>query len=249
MKRIPCLVLPLLLAAGCGDSGAAKPDAPPSDAPPEASKLDATIPDAPAKLDAYVGTDLPLPRNDGPAPTDGDAESVDAVEVVDHHDQFSDAPERAIDTGEGIDVPPVAVDGPGAALDVGKTDAWLVTSPDGRVFTVVDACQLGPLGSSSSCPTIYAEGLAKVQSPLDASPFPPYSHTGAGRCSEGSYVYAPYLDTSALGCYYDASTQQLVGVVTYSDTTYPCGKDDTVSFAFVNGTKPPCTDITWEAYR
>ena len=220
MNRISCLALPVLLVAACGDFAGSKPDAPAADAAPVVKKQDGAVHDAPAKLDAYVGIDLP------------------------------DAPESVIDTAPRIDVPAVAVDGPGNGLDTGKTDAWLVTSPDGRVFTVVDACLVGPLPSNSSwCPTTYAEGLAKVQSSFDASPSPSYSHTGAGRCSEGTYVYAPTMDTSALGCYYDAGTQQLVSVVTYSDTMYPCGQGDTISFAFVSGARLLCTDIAWEAYR
>jgi hypothetical protein len=57
------------------------------------------------------------------------------------------------------------------------------------------------------------------------------------------------MDTSALGCYYDAGTQVLIGVVTYSDTLQPCSQGDTLSFAFYRGQNPPCTDIVWEARK
>ena len=194
---------------------------------PDAPLADAgrdVSPDGPAR----DGFDTPPAPHDAPV-IDGPPAIVDGTVRGDHQDP---------------DVPPVQpVDGPQA--DTGIVDARTVTFPDGRVMTVVETCQLGSTPSDPACPATYAEGLAKAKT-ADASIL---TMTAAGRCSEGSYVYSPYLSTSSRMCYYDASTQQLIGTVNASDVLMPCRATDTVSRIFVDGTLPPCTRISWEVYN
>jgi hypothetical protein len=255
MKKILCLALPALLAA-CGSSGGSGVDARLADAQPDTTKQDGTVPEGPGHSDTYVAPDLPLPATDGPV------DKVDVFPGVDHPDQVPDGGDIGIDLRPRIDLPVVTSDGsvdagpydlahgidsPDNGVDGGAIDAWLVTSPDGRVFTVVNECiTSSTVPQVGSCPTTYAAGLAKAQSSDGGVPF---QLTGAGRCSEGSYVYQPYLETPTRLCYYDASTQQLIGTVSSDGTLQPCLQSDTVSATWVQGTKPPCTQITWEVYK
>jgi hypothetical protein len=120
-------------------------------------------------------------------------------------------------------------------------------SPDGRTWTVimVAACQFGTKPNTTVCPATYSEGLAKV---LGVDGGRSFTETKAGRCSEGSYVYFPYFDTSSIGCYYDATSQRLIASAQHEDTIIECGKDGTASFTLAYGAYPPCTKVTWEAY-
>jgi hypothetical protein len=72
------------------------------------------------------------------------------------------------------------------------------------------------------------------------------THTGAGRCAEGSYIYGPFLHLSGEVCYYDAATQLLVGYEYYSDYPIECGGRDILSNVQVQGDQPPCSKVTWE---
>ena len=142
------------------------------------------------------------------------------------------------------DVPgPQGADGPASPIDA---ETRTLYSPDGRTWTVimVAACQSGSQPDTIGCPVTYDEGLAKV---LGVDGGRALSETGAGRCLEGSYVYFPYLGTSSIGCYYDASTRRLVASALHSDTILECGQDGTASHTFASGQYPICSEVTWEA--
>jgi len=228
MTKSLCLALPVLLVAACGDAGDSRPEK--TDAAPDVGKADSAPPslDVPAKLDLYVAptpdapADLP-PSPDLPiTPTDGPAQTIDSPTV-------------------NWDVP--SVDGPASPTDATTRTLY---SPDGRTWTVimVDACQYGSQPDTTRCPATYDEGLAKVRAVDGGGSF---TETRAGRCSEGSYVYFPYFDTSSIACYYDASAKRLVASAQHNDTIIECGKDGTASFTMAYGPYPPCTKITWEA--
>jgi hypothetical protein len=257
MKKIFCLALPALMAAGCGDDTGTWPGAPRVDGGRDVSP-DVPATDAPGTPDAYVLPDAPSDRG----------VRLDAPPIDTHTPIGLDAPYDAppavdgpaIDgprvDGPGVDAPlsadhpePTVLDAPvvdGPRADTETVDARTVTWPDGRVLTVVKACQYGLVAGNSSCPPSYAEGLAKVLAAADGGS--PTSRTGAGRCAEGSYLYAPYIGSSTRSCYYDATTQLLIGDVSYYDIYVECSGTDTVSRALVYGTEPPCTTITWDAY-
>jgi hypothetical protein len=255
MKKILRLALPTLLAA-CGSSGGSGIDARHADAQPDTTQQDAVVPEGPGKSDSYVEPDIPPPPNDGPA------EVPDTLSIVDLPEPVTEVRDTGIDLQTPIDLPVVAsdgsvdagpydlalvIDGPDTGIDGETIDAWLVISPDGRVLTVVDECIASTtVPQVGSCPSTYAEALAKAQSSDGGVPF---QLTGAGRCSEGSFIYQPYLWTTTRLCYYDASSQQLIGSVSSDGTLQPCLQSDTVSRTLVNGTKPPCSQITWEVYR
>jgi len=248
MKKIVCLALPALIAVGCGSDAGSQLDAPLADAGRDVSP-DGPAPDVYVMPDTPVVPDLPpdAPVIDTRPPLTPDA-PADAPPAT-HDAPVIDGPPAIVDATvrgdhQDPDVPPVQpIDGPQA--DTGIVDARTVTFPDGRVMTVVEMCQLGSTPSDPACPVTYAEGLARAKT-ADASIL---TMTAAGRCSEGSYVYSPYLSTSSRMCYYDASTQQLIGTVNASDVLMPCRATDTVSRLFVDGTLPPCTRISWEVYN
>ena len=239
MREILYLALPALLAAACGDAAnteptklAAAPDAGKKDAPP-------ARPAVPDQLDLFiaptnpdVAIDIPLSPDLLAMPIDGPTVKLDAPAP-------HDGPAWTIEW----DIPPRPVDGPTGPVDV---TTKTLRSPDGRTWTVimVDACYGGAIGSDNTpCTSTYAEGRARATTPLDGSYAP---GTAAGRCAEGSYVYAPYRELETMYCYYDAATQDLVGYLTGHDTTSECGKDGTASNAWTYGQIPPCTSITWD---
>jgi hypothetical protein len=249
MNRIVCLTLPTLMVLGCGSDAGSPPDARVADAGRDVS-ADGPAPDAPGAPDVGVGRDLSVVPDapgeqdlplDGPMPDTWPPFLLDAA---------YDAPPANVDgpISDGsstIDMPP-GQPSDGAVEDSGTKDAMMLRWPDGRVLTAVEECQRSTVPDSARCPATYAEGLAKAQT-VDAS----FSvGTAAGRCSEGSYVYYPYYSTSSVFCYYDASTQQLIGTVLVSDVFEQCQMSgDTASRFFVYGTRPPCTNMKWEVYR
>jgi hypothetical protein len=257
MKKILRLALPVLLAA-CGSSGGSGADARRADTQPDTTKQDTAVPEGPGRSDSYVAPDISLP------PTDGPVDQVDVLPGVDHPDLAPDGGDVGIDSPPRIDLPietsdgaidtgpydlALGIDGPDIAIDTGTIDARTVLSPDGRVLTLVDECEPSPTVTMlgiGACPATYAEGLARA---LSSDGGVPFQMTGAGRCSEGSYVYQPYLYSPTRFCYYDASTQKLIGSVSSDGKLQPCLQSDTVSYNLVKGTKPPCTQITWEVYR
>jgi hypothetical protein len=218
MKKILCLALPALLAAACGSSADSTTDASPPDTVPELRKQDA----APAEdVEVVPQIDGPLLSPDAPPPID--APPVDAPPPIDG---------------------PLAVDGPTSPIDA-KT--MTLRSPDGRTWTVilVDACDAGPIAPGSECPATYAEARAKLASSMDAG-LPFNFGTAIGRCTEGSYVYAPFWGLETAFCYYDANTQGLVASRNTSDVTHECGTDGTASNSWSHGDVPPCASMTWE---
>jgi hypothetical protein len=242
MRKILCLALPALLAAACGDAAnteptklAAAPDAGEKDAPPAS-------PDVPDRLDLYiaptnpdVAIDLPLSPDLLAMPIDGPTVKLDAP-----------TPPDGLTWTIEWDVPPKPADGPTGPIDA---TTRTLRSPDGRTWTVimVGACYGGRIGSDNRpCTNTYAEGRARATTPPDGSYAP---GTAAGRCAEGSYVYAPYRELETMYCFYDATTQNLVGYMSGHDTTYECGTDGTASNVSAYGQIPPCTNITWEISR
>jgi hypothetical protein len=233
MNKICCLALPTLLAAACGGVGGhSTPDARPPILPPDGAKPDTANPDSLGPADLPLQPDRHI---DPPPPIDGPP---------------------AIDTNlrpdDPIDAPQVEIDAPVAALDAPPwmVDAqrWTLWSLDGRSWTVilVNACHSNNPMSDARCPQTYADGLQKVNAPADGGLG--FYATGAGRCAEGSYVYAPYMELESMSCYYDATTRNLIGYAYSHDTIMECG-DGTASRSSGYGVVPDCTNITWDAYR
>jgi hypothetical protein len=257
MRKILCLALPALFAAACGSDGGSKTDASSRDLGPDPYRVEAgrdlapvdtTPSDAPDKLDIPVAIEVGI---DGPSSPDLPP-AIDVLPATDQADRIDgpsgiDSP-QVIDTNPTVDVAtpdlPQGIDG--LANDTSTIDSNTITSPDGRVFAIVASCESALSSSSSKCPNLYDDGLARVYAIPDA---PPLSWTGAGYCAEGSLVYVPYGGTSSIYCYYSSTNTMLTGSVDYNDTFVQCGQSDTVALTHIHGVKPPCSSITWVARK
>lgn len=155
-----------------------------------------------------------------------------------------------VDTPNAEEVPPTVIDagidgseGGNVVADGGKTDAWLVTTPDGRVLQVVDYCPPiyplpSDLGSSRfDCPASFGEAVQVARS--DASPF---FWPLLAQCAEGPYVFVQD-GLGGNGCYYRQDSQQLFAFVKFTDTLVECG-EGLASFTYgVYGERVACTSI------
>jgi len=192
-------------------------------------------------------------NNDGP-PNERPLAIQDAGLGLDADPSNKDT--RDTSDARSTDGPPLPVDAPNTPLDTlapsfdGNTrpDGNYTSSPDGRLFLLVDYCQPilpVPAYSGRECPATIDDAFVSTR--VDAGR-PGGTSPVVQRCAEKTLVHLPYGPYAGGGavCYYDEASRAPIAIIIGWDTPSACSdQSDTASFiSKVYGKLITCTDST-----